>query len=59
MNRKVKNNDIQELVSELTCGDQLSSIQKFKDPKIRESISNQALSDFSRYTWKNRASLVI
>ncbi|MDC3042946.1 glycosyltransferase [Candidatus Pelagibacter sp.] len=37
----------------------VSSIQKFKNAKIRESISSQALSDFSRYTWKNRASLVI
>ena len=32
----------------------VSSIQKFKNAKIRESISSQALSDFSRYTWKNR-----
>jgi len=37
----------------------ISSIQKLKNLKKRESIANQALSDFYSYTWKNRALLVI
>lgn len=37
----------------------LSSIIKLKKLKYRTSIANQAFSDFSNYTWKNRALLVI
>ena len=37
----------------------ISSIQKLKDIKNREFIANQALSDFAKYTWKNRALLVV
>ncbi len=36
----------------------LSSIKKLKNFKHRETIANQALSDFYSYTWKNRAQLV-
>ena len=37
----------------------ISSIQDLKNMKKRESIANQALSDFYTYSWKNRALLVI
>ena len=37
----------------------IKTIQKLKNPKLRELISNQALTDFSNYTWKKRAFLVI
>jgi glycosyltransferase involved in cell wall biosynthesis len=37
----------------------ISSIQNLKNIKKRESIANQALSDFYTYSWKNRALLVI
>ena len=37
----------------------INSIEKLKDLKNRESISNQALSDFYNYSWKNRAFLVL
>ncbi len=37
----------------------INSIKKLKNKKIRESIGNQALIDFSNYSWKNRALLVI
>ena len=33
----------------------INSIEKLKDLTKREAISNQALSDFYSYTWKNRA----
>ena len=37
----------------------IKAIKKLKDSKIRDSISNQALIDFSNYIWKKRALLVI
>ena len=37
----------------------ISSIQKLKNLKKRQYISNQALGDFYTYSWKNRALLVI
>ena len=37
----------------------IKAIEKLKDKKIRDSISNQALIDFSNYIWKKRALLVI
>ena len=37
----------------------ISSIKKLKNFRNRESIANQALSDFHNYSWKNRALLVI
>ena len=33
----------------------INSIQNLKNLKNRELIANQALSDFTNYTWKNRA----
>jgi glycosyltransferase involved in cell wall biosynthesis len=33
----------------------LSSIKKLKNQKIRDDISSQILSDFIKFTWKNRA----
>lgn len=37
----------------------ISSLQKLKNIKLRKKIANQALIDFTNYTWKNRAFLVI
>lgn len=37
----------------------INSIKKLEDPKNRELIANQALSDFYNYSWKNRALLAI
>ena len=37
----------------------INSIEKLKDLKNREKISNQALSDFYNYSWKNRAFLIL
>tara|TARA_B100001057_G_scaffold242625_1_gene242971 strand:+ start:31285 stop:32406 length:1122 start_codon:yes stop_codon:yes gene_type:complete len=37
----------------------INSIVKLKDPKNRELIANQALTDFYNYSWKNRAHLVV
>ena len=33
----------------------LSSIKQLKNPQIRNTISNQILNDFNKFTWKNRA----
>tara|TARA_B100000795_G_C22567121_1_gene348584 strand:- start:412 stop:639 length:228 start_codon:yes stop_codon:yes gene_type:complete len=32
----------------------LSSIKQLKNSKFRNTISNQVLSDFNKFTWKNR-----
>ena len=32
----------------------LSSIKQLKNSKFRNAISNQVLSDFNKFTWKNR-----
>jgi hypothetical protein len=37
----------------------ISSIKKLKNLKNREVIGNQALNDFYKYTWKNRAYLAV
>ena len=37
----------------------VNSIKKLQDLKNRESIANQALSDFYNYSWKNRAKLAL
>lgn len=37
----------------------VKSIKKLKNLQFREEISIKALNDFNKYTWKNRASLVI
>ena len=37
----------------------INSINKLRDVNIRQSIANQALADFYKYTWKNRIELVI
>ena len=37
----------------------ISSIKKLKNFDYRETISNKSLSDFSEYTWKNRAMRLI
>ena len=37
----------------------ISSINKLRDVKIRQSIANQALADFHKFAWKNRIKLVI
>ncbi len=37
----------------------INAIKRLQDKKIRDSISNQALIDFSNYIWKKRALLVI
>jgi glycosyltransferase involved in cell wall biosynthesis len=36
----------------------INSLKKLRDIELRENIANQALIDFSNYTWKNRAFLV-
>ena len=37
----------------------ISSIKKLKNVKFRKLIANQAFIDFKKYSWKNRASLVL
>ena len=37
----------------------ISSIKKLKNFEYRETISNKSLSDFTEYTWKNRAMRLI
>ena len=37
----------------------VNSIKKLHDINIRQSIANQALADFHKYSWKNRIELVI
>ena len=37
----------------------IGAIKKLKNKKNRKLIENQALNDFLKYTWKNRASLVV
>jgi glycosyltransferase involved in cell wall biosynthesis len=37
----------------------INSIDKLRDEQQRETIANQALKDFVKYTWKNRAKLVL
>ncbi len=33
----------------------IRSINKLRDPKIRQKLGNQASRDFNRYTWINRS----
>ena len=37
----------------------VSSINELRNANRRDAIANQALSDFNKYTWKSRASLVL
>ena len=37
----------------------VNSIKELHDINIRQSIANQALADFHKYSWKNRIELVI
>ena len=36
----------------------VNSIKKLHDINIRQSIANQALADFHKYSWKNKLSLL-
>ena len=46
----VKSDDVQAWIN---------SINRLKDPEIRELIADKALNDFNYYSWRNRALLVL
>ena len=57
--REVLNDNNSILVNSEDISLWINSIRKLKNKKTRDSISKQALIDFYKYTWKNRALLVI
>ena len=57
--REVLNDRNSILVESDDINSWLNAIIKLKDFKHREIISSKALDDFYKYSWKNRAQLVI
>ena len=53
--KEVLNNKNSVLVEHDNIKSWIDKIELLKNPSERYNISNQALSDFYEYTWKNRA----
>ena len=57
--REVLNETNSILVNPENSIEWIEAIKKLKDENLREKLSNQALSDFEKYTWKNRVKEVL
>lgn len=57
--REVLNETNSILVNPENSIEWIEAIKKLKDETLREKLSNKALSDFQKYTWKNRANSII
>ena len=57
--KEILNDENSILVDPDNIDEWIHSLEKLKDPSNREKISNQALTDFAQYTWKNRAKKIL